>query len=737
MKKTLLLLFFAATLHASESFVLDIPVRMNANQETGKVLITLTLDSAPAGSQLVVNGTTTLNLGQTQTVAGDSVAFETGSGNEVKITVLPLSNFGADLCAGGGAVEKNIPLRFTGAQDITDYRISTYIVAAPAAECSQASKRTGDTPATILLTGDGVAPPLSATFRGRHPFDVVLVLDKSGSMADVPPGAIPGPTNPSKADILISALTTFVAQWEQMDQPTLDGMEWSHDRLAVVMFDSTAQPQTLAGADPPANVFVQRGGGTAWDAVSSNVSTLTPGSNTSIGGGINTAMQEWKNDPQSDLQLIVVTDGMQNTAPLIQPTGTNFLGLTPVAGLPQELRKRFIPIHSIGFGNPATVDATLLTNLAFETAGVSFLSINATTIFNTFANTLIAVLKGNTASIAVQRNDTMSGAGPSALVPVDVDGSAKRAVFCVQWAPPTVRALDFDVFRPGSTTPATPNSSKKTRQSVLQTFDMKASDVGTWHVRVKRAKDTDPITLPYTLNVFFLEKDLDYSFRFDNVHAATGDKLRLRATLAYDGKPLTHLPADSIRVRVQRPAEGLGNILRASTVDAQPSPSPDPMNAYNAKLAKITNADLLARTYPKDFATISLKEEGHGVYSATFDKTEIPGMYAFNAILDWKDKRTGQVHRRERLEHVVRVVADPAKTTIASQRAGNSVVLTITPRDKFGNYLGPGYAAAISAVGYKSEPPVDRKQTGTYTLTVRDVPPRTKVRVSVDGVVVN
>ena len=60
MKKTLLVILFAGTLlagtlHASESFVLDIPVRFNANQETGKVLITLTLSSAPAGSQLVVN----------------------------------------------------------------------------------------------------------------------------------------------------------------------------------------------------------------------------------------------------------------------------------------------------------------------------------------------------------------------------------------------------------------------------------------------------------------------------------------------------------------------------------------------------------------------------------------------------------------------------------------------------------------------------------------------------------
>src|SRR5437868_1828271 len=582
MKRTLMLLLLAGTVQASESFVLDIPIRFNANQETGKVLITLTLDSPSAGAQLVVSGATTLNLGQSQMVGGDSVTFAAGSGNDVTITYLPLTNFGADFCAGGGAVEKQIPLRFSGAQDVTDYRVSTYIVAAPTAECSQASKRTGDTPANIVLTGDGVAPVLTATDRGRHPFDVVLVLDKSGSMADIPPGTNPGPMQPTKADILHSAMDTFVAQWQQIDQGTPTGPEWSHDRLGVVMFDSTAQPQTLAGADPPANFFLQRGAGNAWNTVIANIDTLAPGSNTSIGDGINAAMQKWKDDPQSDLQLIVVTDGMQNTAPLIQPTNTGFLGLAPVAGLPQELRKRFIPIHSIGFGTPASVDETLLKNLSFETSGVSFISVNATTMFNSLGMTLVAILKGNTASLALQQNDTLTGPNPSAMIPVVVDHSAQRAVFSVQWSPPLRSVLDLDVFPPGAVVPAAPVSSKKLPQSSIQTFNIHPNQIGTWNVRVKRVKGADPVPVPYTLNVFFLEKDLDYSFRFDNVHAATGDKIRLLATLAYDGKPLTGLPHDAIRVIVQRPAEGLGNILHDSNITASPAPG-EPQTAYDAK----------------------------------------------------------------------------------------------------------------------------------------------------------
>src|SRR5690242_13672380 len=123
MKKIFVLLglLVSVSAYASEAWILNIPVRFIANQETGQVIVIMDLIAAPAGSQLVVNGATTLNLGDTQTVNGDSVSFAAGTGNSVRIVYKPLSNFGADFCAGGAAQEKNVPMRFVGAQDIVDY----------------------------------------------------------------------------------------------------------------------------------------------------------------------------------------------------------------------------------------------------------------------------------------------------------------------------------------------------------------------------------------------------------------------------------------------------------------------------------------------------------------------------------------------------------------------------------------------------------------------------------------
>jgi hypothetical protein len=744
----------AWTAAASESFTLNIPVRFNANQETGEVRITLGLDAAPAGAQLVVNGTTTVDLGQTVAVGTDSVSFAAGSGNSVLIAYRPLSNFGADFCAGGSAAELNVPMRFSGAQDVTDFRVTTYVVAAPDVDCTQPSKRTAEAPASLVPAADGVAPALVATSLGRHPLDVVLVLDKSGSMGDLPPDAVAGAT---KSAILKSALEAFIATWQLVDLPNGTG-EWSQDRIGVVFFDSTAAPQTIAGADAPANFFVQRGAdGGPWDAVSAKVDSLTPGGSTSIGDGINQAMAQWEADPKSDLSLIAVTDGMQNTAPLVAPAPSGFLGLTPVAGLPLELHSRFIPIRTIGFGTPAAVDDALLKNIALETAGVSYISINGTTMFDNFASTLVSILKGNTASLALRRHGTLTGAGPGAPEPVIVDPSAARVVFLLQWAPPRRAALELEVFRPGSSTVAIPAAKKKTAQSTIQSFDIRAEELGTWSVRVRRDVAADANAIPYTLNVLFLEKHLDYRVAFDTlhagtfdaIHAGTGDSVRLRANVTYDGKPLAGLPAGAIRVRIQRPAEGLGTILHDTRVadsasGATTTPAGDIQSAYDRKLARLTDAALLGRIMPRDADTIALTDKKNGVYGGTFTGTSTPGLYAYEVVLDWDDARTGHIRREERLEQHVKVKPDAGRTEIVTTPGANGTVLVrVTPRDKFGNYVGPGYGSIVKAKlnsggTLAAGAPVDVDQTGTYVFTVSEVPMGVTpdVDVTVDGVAV-
>lgn len=736
MKHIWLVLFLALEAAGSESFLLNIPLREDPSRFTAEVRVSLNLSEPPAGAQLVVAGTTTLALGQTATVSGDSITFEAGEGNQARIVYRVDSNFvtPGNFCnPAAGSSPKEVPMRFVGAQDVVTYRISSYAVGSPEFECSKAFKRVGDFPAFLVPSADGATPELTATNKGRDELDVILVLDKSGSMAGLPPEADEGATA-SKAAILRSAMTAFVAQWKALDAAGELGAEFPADRLGLVFFDSTAAPQTVSGG-----FFVPRGDGIPWDAVNSHVETLTPGGATTIGGGINSAFEQWQSDPDHDLALIIVTDGMQNTAPLIETIAGNVLTLAPVGDLSNELRKRFTPLYSIGFGLPAVVDLQLLQAIAVQTSGVAFIAVNEQTLFGNVGQTLVNFLKGNTISLALQRNATMTGAGPAPEETVTIDRSVPRMVVSVQWAPPRVGALDVDVIGPDGNRRA-PATTSDTGQAKVYGFDLRPADAGTWRVRVTRAQSTATDAVPYTLNAFVVERSLETQLTLDSAPTATGDAIAIRARLAYDHKPLGKLPANAIRVRVQRPAEALGTILHDTRVDALPPAGADAMTPYQRKVAALTSRALVQRIYPRDAETIVLAEETPGLYTGSIGNTATPGLYAFEAVLDWDDPRTGRVHRVERLEKHVKVKPDPRATIVTTSTAGGRTLVAVTPRDRFGNYVGPGYESLVTATlngpGTISSTPVDPGLTGTYAFTVTDLPAgeRPDVDVTVDGV---
>lgn len=753
MKRLGILLFAAFSAAASESFLLNVPLGEDLTRVTSEVRVILGLSAPPAGAQLVVNGTTTVNVGQTVTINGDQLIFEAGTGNTAKITFRPLSNFPTpnNFCVVdiNTVTPKELQLRFNGTQDIVDYRLSSYVVGAPGVECSKPFKRVADFPALISAFDDGVAPPLSATFKGRLPFDLVLVLDKSGSMNELPPGAVDGA---NKAAILKSALNAFIVQWRQLDAPTFDeetgmltGVENSEDRIGVVFFDSTATGQMPAGAEPPANFFVLRGPGPSdpahpWSAVNTVIQALTPGGATSIGGGINEGMRLWSNDPDHDLTMVVVTDGKQNTAPLIGETADGFLTLTPVSGLSDQLRRRFVPIQSIAFGVPTGVDQELLDKLALETNGRSFVAISASTMFNTFGQTLVSILKGNTIATILRNDSTMNGPGPTAPQTMVIDRSIPRFVVSLQWAPPLTDVLDLEVLAPNGTV-VTPDETAKLPQAVILRFDVGPSDAGDWSVRVKRAQSPSTQPIPYTLTTFVVEDELEYRVSTGDAVIRTGDPVPIRVNVTYAGQALNKLPGGAIRVRVQKPAEGLGTILHNASASniATTTPGGDTQRPYDQKVTRVTSTDLLQRITPRDAGVITLTEEKPGIYVGTFNDTDVPGAYAFEVLLDWTDPRTGHVRREERVE--IQVKLRPTTVTVISTPEGEGRVnVAVTPRDRFGNYLGPGYESRVKATltsrGTITSTPVDRDQTGTYVFTVSDVPvgETPAVTVTVDGI---
>jgi hypothetical protein len=198
---------------------------------------------------------------------------------------------------------------------------------------------TGITPATVTLHGRSVPPP---------PVDTVFVIDRSGSMAE-PAGAVSQPT-PTKSDIARASGQLYASLLR-------DG-----DRIGIVRYNEQS--------DNPADVVLdmQVAAATPGDGKQQAHDTLdmaanfTPQGSTSIGAGIINGSNLLADGGAAPTRaIIVLTDGIQNTAPDVP------VAQQVVAG--QAVAQR---VFAVGFGLNQL--ETKLLEIAGATNGVAHIT---------------------------------------------------------------------------------------------------------------------------------------------------------------------------------------------------------------------------------------------------------------------------------------------------------------------------------------------------------------------------
>ena len=747
---------WAPAVHADAnglSFVInDRPARVPAV----KVRWSFALNAAP------VAGVTSVSIsGVTATLGGGWATVATPSGNDrfrldattaltngVTFQYEARSHFTMpDLCklkavAPLPAFPKAVTLNFSG-PTITHHAIVTYTVSgnteATTINCVTAKRRVNSSTAGI-----SVAPP-GAVALSRHPLDVVLVLDKSGSMGWELPGA-PFGSLPVRWTVLGTALEQFEALWEQAAEADV-----VNDRIGLVHFDSGATGANFAGS-----IFKKRGSdpvGPAhdWNEVLTAAKAPAPGGSTAIGKGLNLAFERIVADPANiDAVVVLMTDGEQNVDPEIQKiAGTDNYALRsvapfnspPVADL-DELYLKGIPIQTIAMGTPADPFAQLLDGIAAQTAGTSVVTTTAAGMSAAMQDVLLAALKGNTLGLLARTQGTVTPPNVfAAPVPLELDASVRRATVVLNW---TGRRGLFEVMfqPPGGGNPIVPTMRKAGANWLVASVDLPANGPsGTWQALVKGQDLSAPAG--FQLSAYALDGRLKYSLNFGRDRTGTADSLPLFAELSYDGKPLDKI-AGGVRVSPARPGEGLGNILHKEASFDLPNTVAD-QSVYTAKVAGLARTTkLLDRIGPKTTGdSVVLSDDGaggdataqDGIYTGLVPNTRVPGRYRFDVVLEWDDPRTGKVRRVESVEREVVVVADPQQTpvVVTAGAAPGSFVIQVTPRDRFGNYMGPGYAKGIQVrlngagtVGVATDPQlsgvysvqVTNATAPTFTLTV-------------------
>ncbi|HJR79348.1 MAG TPA: vWA domain-containing protein [Anaerolineales bacterium] len=540
------------------------------------------------------------------------------------------------------------------------------------------------------------APPPSITR------DVMVVFDRSGSMTEN------DGTGRTKIEAARDALSLFV----QLVRSNVG------NRVGLVSFSTAASsPADFAiAAVNPANKLTLIGpapysGG--------KVGALMPGGATSIGEGLDAARLQFPSPGTNPRAILLLTDGMQNTPRFVSQVEGALAG---------------IDVHSIGFGTDANLDGALLTALAAAHNGVYTRAESGLALEKFFSEAFGNIFE---AGILMDPEYDLPANQPGGT-PQSFNVCGEENLTIVAGWDRTDASLLLEVTSPGGTiitgtSPTIESSTGRTWTFLRLPLPYNAERNGVWRVNVVRPSDIE-LPPPAPQLRYFINIIPGGGARLlkmpDEQRYYTGDVINPLVYLRYaDGG----WPMDArVQVTVTHPVVGAGNILSRQTLRAPATLDGDTLPARQATLTALqreSNDPIIQYTQTTfdlfdDAANLKGAFEPAGMFGRPLgDLLKMEGNYTFHFQATYGEECTAT---RELLYSLhVDVGVDPTRTdistTVAEQRPDGTreIQVTITPRDRYGNLLGPGRADQLSVSGNTGTTvsgPVSDLDNGSYSI---------------------
>ncbi|QUP53621.1 VWA domain-containing protein [Ralstonia syzygii] len=530
-----------------------------------------------------------------------------------------------------------------------------------------------------LLTYFPIATTLQIIAPAPPPVtrDVMLVFDRSGSMS------LDDGTGRPKIDSARDALSLFV----QLVKSN------AGNRLGLVSFStSVSSPVDFAISDVTPGSKNTLIGPPPY--VSGKLLGLTPGGMTTIGGGLAAAQAQLAGAGGANPKaILLMTDGLQNTPPMIADVEGSLAGTT---------------VHAIGFGSESNLDGALLQALAGSHGGLYTRASGGLSLEKFFSNAF-----GNIFEYGILMDpefDLPANQRVGTAVPFRICG--EEAITVVAGWDNTDAALYAEVTTPGGAlitiaTPTVETASGRTWTFLRVPLPVGGERDGLWTVNVARPGGGGEFPPPapalrYFINIIPSGGPQMRRFR-EGRRYYTGDTINPMVLVRYDdgGWP------DGMKasMTISYPDTSVGNVLSkaglapAGTTDADGIP---PRQATLQSIEQSSGKPVV--TYVDttiDLYNDSLSTGGAFEATATFGKPLVDflkaeGNYTFHAKATYGDDCTGM---RELTWSIhVDVGIDSGSTSATTTElpsgpgGGSCFRMVFTPRDKYGNLLGPGRA---------------------------------------------
>ncbi len=513
--------------------------------------------------------------------------------------------------------------------------------------------------------------------------DVMVVFDRSGSMS------MDAGTGRTKVEEARDAAALFV-------QLVRAG---TGNRVGLVSFSTTASsPIDFAlAAVNAANKATLIGPAPYTGGV---VGGLTPGGSTTIGGGLEAARLQFPAPGANPRTILLLTDGLQNTPPMIAAVEGALAG---------------IDVDAIGFGTEASLDGALLTQLAEAHNGMYTRAGSGLALKKFFALAFGNIFEAG--ALMDPEYDLAADQRTAPPIPVSVCGEEVITVV-VGWDRADASLL-VQATTPGGATvsagsPGVEESSGLTWTFLRVPLPFGGERDGTWSVEVFRPGGVGEFPPPapalrYFVNV--LASGGPQLLRMpDGARYYTGDTINPLVLLRYRAGGF---PENAkVQVTASRPDASVGNLLAQAGLRAPVTLGADTIPARQATLQALEQAsgkpavgyaDLTFDLSDDPAHTNGTFERG-GIFGSPLpDLLTAEGNYTFHFRATYGD---GCTATRELLWSLhVDVGVDPARTDVTTTVTGTRPdgkregTITLTPRDRYGNQLGPGRSDGISVTG--------------------------------------
>ena len=547
------------------------------------------------------------------------------------------------------------------------------------------------TKAIIAATVPAPPPPISR--------DVMIVFDRSGSMSE------DDGTGRTKIEGAHDAASLFV-------QLVKAG---AGNRAGLVSFSTTAAVDqgranvtaalktTLIGPPP---------------FITGKVGGLAAGGRTSIGDGLDSARAQLSPAGANPRAILLMTDGLQNEG--LAPAGVDLSGLT---------------VHAIGFGSESSLDGAMLSDLA-QTHGGRYLRAGGGLTLEKFFSDAFGNIFEN--GIIHDPEIDLPANQSGAKAPFRICGEDAITVVA-GWSRRDASQL-LEVTSPAgagitSRTPGVGSSAGRTWTFLRINLPIAGERDGLWHVRVVRPGGGGEFPPPtpamrYFINVIPTGGPV-MSRMPDSRRYYTGDTINPRVIVRYSNGGW---PEDmQVTLTITRPDTGVGNVLSASGLGSAGVVDGDIVGARQATLKAIEASSGHAVAAYVD-TTVALSDEpglngsfeSGGLFGRPMpDLLNVEGNYTFHAKAEYTGECTGM---REIVWSLhIDVGIDPGKTTVSTTPLGDGpgggacIRMTFTPRDKYGNLLGPGRLDGFTIQpqpGSAPSGPVHDLGNGSYQVDV-------------------